>query len=54
MKSAVFQAVEKISQSVELENPSIHLYRQYDFGIVKENEGDWTMVVKLAINSLKN
>jgi ribosomal protein S18 acetylase RimI-like enzyme len=43
-KMAVSQGVEKISLSVEIENPALHLYHGHGFEPIQKNEGDWIMI----------
>ena len=46
LKIAASQGIEKISLSVEIENPALELYLQYGFQSIQKNQGDWVMVAQ--------
>lgn len=50
LKTAAYQGVEKISLSVEVDNPALNMYRQHGFEVVQKNAGDWIMVKSLVIS----
>lgn len=44
LDSAAAQGIEKISLSVEIENPALKLYQKHGFQSIHQNPGDWIMV----------
>ena len=46
LKLAASKGVEKISLSVEVDNPALNLYLQHGFEGVQKNAGDWVMIAK--------
>jgi len=44
LRTAASQGIEKVSLSVEVDNPAKNLYLQYGFEPVQQNKGDWVMV----------
>jgi ribosomal-protein-alanine N-acetyltransferase len=48
LKTAVSQGIEKISLSVEVDNPAMNLYRDHGFQMVGKAGNSWTMVVKVC------
>jgi ribosomal protein S18 acetylase RimI-like enzyme len=46
LKTAASQGIEKISLSVEIENPALKLYLRHGFQPIQKNQGDWVMVAQ--------
>jgi ribosomal-protein-alanine N-acetyltransferase len=47
LETAASQGVERVSLSVEKDNPAIHLYRQHGFEPVEQVDNAWTMLVTI-------
>jgi GNAT superfamily N-acetyltransferase len=46
LETAASWGIEKISLSVEIENPAVKLYLRHGFQPIQKNQGDWIMVAQ--------